>query len=387
MAACSTDVVEVAAKNTGDLTRPLAVREPAAAELERLCGSGAALSTALTRSPYVQQVTESSAIVAFSAPFDPTLSVEITTPDGVLVSSAAVAVDTPAGPDGRATLTAFLTDLSPGTTYCYAIPSLTQRAGFATPPRVGTDAPVRFVAWGDSGESGEWQSVVFEQMKTVPFELGLHLGDVAYESGTPDELEAEYFDVYASVLKNLPVYAIAGNHDYATHGGQPLRQAFVLPTNGNQERWYSFDRGPVHFVGLDTEQIGPDQAAWLEQDLQNNRLPWSIVFGHRPPFSSGEHGDNAAFKRFFVPILERYHVDLVLSGHDHDYERFKPINGVQYVVSGGGGRGTRAMGSSPRTAFSEAVLDFVYVEVEGSSLTLHAIDGVGREFDQAVVQH
>jgi hypothetical protein len=85
--------------------------------------------------------------------------------------------------------------------------------------------------------------------------------------------------------------------------------------------------------------------------------------------------------------LEQHQVDLVLSGHDHDYERFNPIHGVQYVVSGGGGRGTRPMSASPLAAFSEAVLNFVYVEVTDSLLTLHAIDGVGREFDQAVVRH
>jgi acid phosphatase type 7 len=143
----------------------------------------------------------------------------------------------------------------------------------------------------------------------------------------------------------------------------------------------------VHFVGLDTEQIGADQAAWLEADLTANRLPWTIVFAHRPPFSSGEHGGSGDFQREFVPILRKHHVDLVLSGHEHDYERFKPIDGVVYVVSGGGGRGTRPVGSGPSTAFSEAVLHFVYGEVDGNRLTLHAIDGVGREFDQAVVQH
>lgn len=77
----------------------------------------------------------------------------------------------------------------------------------------------------------------------------------------------------------------------------------------------------------------------------------------------------------------------MLSGHEHDYERFKPIGGVVYVVSGGGGRGTRSVGAGSTTAFSEAVLHFVYGEVAGSRLTLHTIDGVGREFDQAVVEH
>jgi len=323
--------------------------------------------------------------VAFSLPSTKTLSVEVTNPDGTAVLTAEVETDASAGPDGPATLTASLTGLSPSTTYCYEVSSVTERAGFVTAPPAGAEAPVRFIAFGDS--AGDNQEAVFEQMQTVPFDLGLHLGDLAYESGTSREIDSDYFNVYSPVLKSLPVYPIAGNHDYATDAAQPLRQAFVLPTNGNQERWYSFDRGTVHFVGLDTERIGAEQAAWLENDLAANQLPWTIVFGHRPPFSSGEHGGDGDYRRYFVPIIEEHHVDLVLSGHDHDYERFVPRNGVVYVVSGGGGRGTRPVGASASTAFSEAVLHFVYVEVDGPLLVLHAIDAVGREFDQAVVQH
>jgi hypothetical protein len=93
------------------------------------------------------------------------------------------------------------------------------------------------------------------------------------------------------------------------------------------------------------------------------------------------------FRDTFGPILEKYKVDLVLSGHDHDYERIAPQNGVHYVVTGGGGRGTRAVGSSSFTDFAEQVLNFVYVEVEGDRLLLHAIDGEGTEFDQLLIQH
>jgi hypothetical protein len=74
-------------------------------------------------------------------------------------------------------------------------------------------------------------------------------------------------------------------------------------------------------------------------------------------------------------------VPLVLSGHEHDYERTKPIDGTVYVVSGGGGRDTRPVGWSNFTAYAEDVLHFVFAEADANTLTLHAIDGVGREFD------
>ena len=81
----------------------------------------------------------------------------------------------------------------------------------------------------------------------------------------------------------------------------------------------------------------------------------------------------------------RYGVQLVLAGHDHDYERMKPQNGVAYVVTGGGGIGTRSVGTSSFTDFAEDVIHFAYVEVGVDELVLHAIDATGREFDSMVV--
>ncbi len=115
-------------------------------------------------------------------------------------------------------------------------------------------------------------------------------------------------------------------------------------------------------------------------------LPWTVVYGHKPPFSSGEHGSDGAFRRHFVPVLERHGVRLVLSGYDHDDERSKPQNGVTYVITGGGGVGTRSMGWSDFTAFGDAVIHFVYVTISGDELAQHAIDGVGNEFDSLVLR-
>jgi hypothetical protein len=78
-------------------------------------------------------------------------------------------------------------------------------------------------------------------------------------------------------------------------------------------------------------------------------------------------------------------VQLVLAGHDHDYERMTPQNGVQHIVTGGGGVGTRPVGSSAFTAFSEDVIHFVYADVRTDELLLHAVDGNGQEFDSVVV--
>jgi 3',5'-cyclic AMP phosphodiesterase CpdA len=314
------------------------------------------------------------------------VEVAVTTLDGAAVAKVTTEAD-PSVPEGLQQV-ARLTDLDPATRYCYAVSGITRPAGFRTAPEAGVNARVSFAAFGDSGSGRPDQWSLFEQLQTVPFDFIVHTGDLAYDAGTSAQIQANVFDVYAPLFRSFALYPITGNHDYTTDRAEPFLQAFVLPENGNPrqaERWYSFDWADVHFVGLDTEQIGEEQASWLDADLQSNRLPWTIVFAHRPPYSSGEHGGDAAFREYFVPVLEHYRVPLVLSGHDHDYERTNVLNGVTYVVTGGGGRGTRNVGHSSFTAFSQEVIHFVFIQIQGSRLVLHAIDATGREFDQAVI--
>jgi hypothetical protein len=141
----------------------------------------------------------------------------------------------------------------------------------------------------------------------------------------------------------------------------------------------------VHFVALDTEQLGETQTGWLAQDLAQNELPWTVVYLHRPPFSSGYHGSSGQVRAAFSSLFEQHGVQVVFAGHDHNYERTQPINGVTYVVTGAGGHGTRRVGRSSFTAYSENVLHFVHGEVQGDTLLLHAIDAGGREFDSVSI--
>src|SRR5690606_4874832 len=100
-----------------------------------------------------------------------------------------------------------------------------------------------------------------------------------------------------------------------------------------------------------------------------------------PPFSSGRHGSTPLAQEQLVPVLERHRVDLVLAGHDHDYERTHPIGGVTYVVSGGGCK-RRMVGRSSFTAVSASILQFVLVEVRGDRLTGTCIEPSGRVADR-----
>jgi hypothetical protein len=394
--ACDTNISgKLGADAVGDLSNPPAERGDGRLTIRQACeqSPAAGMPAAFARTPYLQQVTSDSADLSWVAAADAGPSVVISATDGTVVASATAGPDTSASvAPGVAQWVAPMRPLAAATIYCYDVRtsgSTSERLGFRTAPAAGTGAPVRFLAFGDSGGGGSDQMALRDQMATVPFDFMIHTGDIAYESGTRAQFEQNFFKPYADYLKYSPVFPASGNHEYETEDAAPFREAFVLPENGapdGKERWFSFDWGDVHFVALDTERTGPIQAAWLDADLGANRLPWTIVYGHKPPFSSGDHGSDGAFRTHFIPVLEKHHVPLVLTGHEHHYERTTPQNGIVYIVTGGGGRGVRPVGRSSFTAFSNAVIHFTYVTVSGNELALHAIDGLGKEFDSLVIR-
>lgn len=396
VAACSLNTTgDLSATKTGDLSNPPAERRAPGVDLVAACGDGASTPagrSSLLRQPYLQLVGGRTATVVWVTAGSAAEDVELTRPDGTPVAVVAARPADGNPPEGRQ-LRATFVNLEPNRVYCYRIRSdgeaMAERTGFRTAPAAGTGVPVRFVAFGDSGDGSSDQYAVAEELGTVPFDLMIHTGDIIYPSGEAGDYQSKFFDVYGALLVNFPMFPASGNHDYQTDDAEPYRDAFVLPENGGPngvERWFSFDWGDVHFVALDTEKVGAEQAAWLDADLAGNRLPWTIVYAHKPPYSSGEHGSERSVRDTFGPIFEKHHVPLVLSGHDHHYERSKTIRGVTYVLTGGGGRGTRPVGTSDFTAFSEQVLNFVYVTVEPNELLLHAIDGMGDEFDTLLIR-
>ncbi len=188
------------------------------------------------------------------------------------------------------------------------------------------------------------------------------LGDNAYNNGTETEYQTNFFNIYqGNLTKNHILWPAPGNHDYA---GSTARQAdhlipyydiFSLPKNAeaggiasNNEAFYSYNYGNVHFVSLDSygwetgntrlyDTIGP-QVTWLKKDLAANKLKWTVVYFHHPPYTKGSHNSDTEtelikMRQNLVRILERYKVDLVLNGHSHSYERSYLINGHYDVES------------------------------------------------------
>jgi len=195
------------------------------------------------------------------------------------------------------------------------------------------------------GDSGNYNSAQQEVRKAMKDHLGgrkidtwMMLGDNAYRSGTQEQFNKGLFNAYPDTVKTNALWAVIGNHDARRWAFYDI---FELPVDGEaggvasgSEKYLSFENGNVHFVMLDSEtedlSADSDMAQWLEKDLAANQKLWTVVIVHHPPYSKGSHDSDSYYdsrgrmvnmRENFLPILEKYDVDLVLSGHSHVYER------------------------------------------------------------------
>lgn len=248
------------------------------------------------------------------------------------------------------------------------------------------EAPMlRIAAVGDVGDGGadfhETAAEMYLAGRDHAFDVVLLLGDNIYPKGDPADLQARVIDPLQPLLDaGAELRAIIGNHDVMVDGyGDEQLLRLGMPG-----RWHAVERHGVLLVGLDSEHDDPEQLRWLEETLATSRATWKIVALHRPPYSAGYQGSDLAIRERWTPILQRHGVQLVLSGHDHDYQRSRPIEGTTYVVSGAGSS-TRRTGTEDFTAVAFAVQHFVDIAVYPERLLLRAIAGDGRVFDEVSI--
>jgi hypothetical protein len=180
-------------------------------------------------------------------------------------------------------------------------------------------------------------------------------GDNAYEDGTPINFARCYAPTWGRVLDRT-ILPAAGNHDWQTKGAAGYHAYFGARAEPNGTTWYSMDLGGWHIVVLDSDcaDVGGCDAAsaegrWLSQDLAASSAHCTLAIWHHPRFSSGEHGDDAEVGPFWQ-MLYQAHAELIVNGHDHDYERFAPMDpngaetrpgGIREIVVGTGGASLR----------------------------------------------
>ncbi|MFC4401171.1 purple acid phosphatase family protein, partial [Mariniflexile soesokkakense] len=262
-----------------------------------------------------------------------------------------------------------LTGLTPNTKYYYDIADSSvvylpenSEMYVKTAPTPGTDQFVRAWILGDAGTANQDQRNVrdayYNYVGAAPTNTGLtdmmlFLGDNAYNSGTQNEYQAAFFDIYDDMFKKSTAWSCLGNHDgYSTNSSTqtgPYYDIFTFPKAGESggvasgtEAYYSFDYANIHFIVLESYQtdrsVGGAMYNWAQSDIQNTTQDWIVVLFHHPPYTKGSHNSDTEteliqMRQNFMPMLEANGTDLVLNGHSHSYERSYFINGHQGLSS------------------------------------------------------
>jgi len=270
------------------------------------------------------------------------------------------------GSDGSSTPSSTATSTTSSVTAPQSTPSTTAASTMVS--STAAVRPVHVVAVGDiaCAPGGKLSDVTCQQAATAALakdaDAILLLGDLQYEKGTAQAF-AGSFDKSWGALKDRSVPA-PGNHEYETKGASGYYEYFGAAAGGKGEGWHSTDRGGWHLVALNSNcdavlgcGIGSPQEQWLRADLAASKAKCTIAFMHHPRWSAGPHGPNEAVDGLWRALYDGG-VDLVLGGHDHDYERLKPLDaqgnvassGMVSMVVGTGGKSLYPALGSERTA-------------------------------------
>lgn len=345
--------------------------------------------------------------------------------------------------------------------------------------RASSDKPVRCVIVGDLAKGNAEQNAVAYQISRVQPQFLVALGDIVYPTGRVSQYMDHFWSTYnqppiaseangAPLMASVPFHVVLGNHDVDTHnltdtpdvlgayhffraplngpgegpwstpiGKSPEASAFRVATGSSYPALgvYSFENGPAHFLVLDNsgyvDLSAPKLREWIEHDLRNSPSPWKFVCCHAPAFHSSREHYTEQKMRTLVPLLESCGVDIVFSGHVHNYQRTVPLrfnpaaamriagglvngdfkldktfdgisntraDGIIHIVTGGGG-GTLYKGELAKNAeyfqskhpgnwmpytvkFVSDRHSFTVVELSANRLLLRAMDATGAEFDR-----
>jgi 3',5'-cyclic AMP phosphodiesterase CpdA len=217
-----------------------------------------------------------------------------------------------------------------------------------------------------------------------PFDLVIMLGDNMYGGQSQRDFVNKFEKPYAALLAaGVRFQASIGNHD------DDRVQLTYKHFNMNGQRHYSFVRGNVRFLALDSNLMDKGQLAWLDTTLAEAKEEWKIAYFHHPLYSNADrHGSAMDLRVLMEPIFIKHRVNVVFQGHDHVYERLQPQNGIVYFVSGAGGQLRRGNMSPTKdtAAYFDQDRSFMLVEIAGSTMYFQSISRTGQVVDSGVIQ-
>jgi hypothetical protein len=360
----------------------------------------------LVTGPYLGWLTPSSATIGWEV---------VAQKDAPLNSSA--------GPEFKFR-SAKLKDLKPDTSYRYRLVASNGKYRFESKEYAFRTLPLaqsqsfRFAVIGDTQvpSRGKTERTLFGLIRDWKPAFFLHLGDML-PTGRDEGAKghAAWFDAQdrnRDARASLFMAPTLGNHCWKGSGPSWYADYFadVAPAGdpGNPPRppfYYSFDVGNAHFVSLCSEVdsgspdkpvrdlpfTANDQLRWLEKDLAGTKAAWKVVFFHKPLHTVGPYPCAESFRTSVGAVLDKYKVQVVLSGHDHSYQKTKRITnlgrqlsdtGSVQVVSGGGSGGLFDRKSNPEwNLVHQKIFHYLRVEVAPNDIRFQAVDEQGTIID------
>jgi len=246
----------------------------------------------------------------------------------------------------------------------------------------------KFGVLGDFGTGSREQYQLAAQMATLhtrfKYDVVVLVGDNLYGSERPQDFQAKFEVPYKPLLDaGVKFYASLGNHD-------AREQRYYKLFNMGGKLYYTFSPAPeIRFFMLESTYPVPEQIAWLEQELKASTSKWKIPVFHHPLYSSGDrHGSDLQLREVLEPLFVKYGVTVVLTGHDHFYERVKPQKGIVYFVAGSGGKlraGNIDAASGITAKGFDTDLAFMAAEISGDQMHFNAISRQGQTVDAGVI--
>ncbi len=250
------------------------------------------------------------------------------------------------------------------------------------------DGSYKFAVLGDFGNGTKAQYQLAEQMTALhnrfKYEHVVLVGDNLYGSERPQDFEKKFEIPYKPLLDaGVKFYAALGNHD-------AREQRYYKLFNMDGKLYYTFNPKPdVRFFMLESTYPEPEQIKWVENELKASGSKWKIPVFHHPLYSSGDrHGSDLRLREVLEPLFLKYNVSVVLTGHDHFYERTKPQNDIVYFVVGSGGQlraGNIDKASGITAKGFDTDLAFMGAEIDGEQMYFNVISRTGQIVDSGAI--
>jgi tartrate-resistant acid phosphatase type 5 len=262
---------------------------------------------------------------------------------------------------------------------------------------VPADRSIHLAAFGDYGTGDPSQrgvaAALARENAKQRFDFGITMGDNFYSCGVRSvndpKWKSRWEDLYTPL--GVPFYATLGNHDYGhppmlcplEHSSPAAEIAYTAHSQSWRmpARYYTFKAGAVQFIAIDSEGWSQTELDWIKNTLDASandpEVKWRVVYGHHPVFTSGVHDNErriGELRAELLPVLKAGHVDLYMSGHDHDLEHLR-TEGMEFLICGGGGAKLRGFWrKEPMSIFAASANAFLDLVIDDHKITAQFLD-------------